>query len=354
MVSFNRGEWSELYGILFLLVKPNIELVDSSFEKIEETDIFTLEKIIMDSKIKLEYEIKDDLIYIYVSDKQERVFTKNEVEEHRILLLEKILSAPSKEGSFQIPVIEDFLDKLSNGNVIKGKSKDKFDMTTIVYDGIKDTKFKLNYSIKSSLGSPPTILNASKHTNFKYRIYNITDHQVKEINNIKTKSKLLDRINKIIELGGKIEFEEVPSDSMNYNLKLIDSKLPEYLGKALLYSYLKNNKILKEVFLKANIFDDEEYGIKKLSDLMEGISFGFVPSVKWDGVNSVNGGLVIVKQDGDVVVLDLVYFKQEVSKYLLDNTKLDSPSTTRYHMLEIQKDTFGYYFTLNLQIRYIR
>ena len=68
-----------------------------------------------------------------------------------------------------------------------------------------------------------------------------------------------------------------PSESMEYNLKMVDSNMPTYIGNALLESYISENKYLKEVFLKANKFEDENIGIKKLGDFLSAISFGFIP-----------------------------------------------------------------------------
>ena len=68
--------------------------------------------------------------------------------------------------------------------------------------------------------------------------------------------------------------------------------------------------------------------------------------------NTVTGGLLIVQTNGDVVTLDLIYHKDEVNNYLLNNTKLDSPSSSRYHMLELEEKNGKVYFTLNLQVRY--
>ncbi len=38
--------------------------------------------------------------------------------------------------------------------------------------------------------------------------------------------------------------------------------------------------------------------------------------------------------------------------YLIDNIKLDSPSSSRYKIFEIYKENSKYYFKLNLQIRF--
>jgi hypothetical protein len=75
-------------------------------------------------------------------------------------------------------------------------------------------------------------------------------------------------------------------------------------------------------------------------------------SEKWNGINEVNGGIIIVTKTGEVYLLDLIYFKHIVDKYLIDNIKLDSPSSKRYKMFDIYKESSRYYFKLNLQIRF--
>ena len=46
------------------------------------------------------------------------------------------------------------------------------------------------------------------------------------------------------------------------------------------------------------------------------------------------------------------YLEKYIRKYILNNTKLESPSSTRYNMLNIFEEDGEYYFTLNLQVRY--
>lgn len=72
----------------------------------------------------------------------------------------------------------------------------------------------------------------------------------------------------------------------------------------------------------------------------------------WDGNNKVNGGIILVTKSGEVFLLDLIYFKNIVDKYLLDNIKFDSPSSSRYGMFDIYKKEGKYFFKLNLQIRF--
>lgn len=299
MTSFNRGEWSEVYGVLFLLIKPKVQIVNSKLETIPNSDIYLIKKIILESTIKLEYEIFDDSIVVYIQGNEFSRLSKEEIDSNRKLLLDKIMSVSEKSGAFEVPNIEDFLIKLSNGHVIKGKSKDKSDIKLISFDRVINNTKTLTYSIKSSLGSPATILNSSSHTNFLYEVNGLNPSDIYLINAINTRTKLLDRINAIKKLGGRISFVGVCSKSLDYNLRMIDSQLPVFLGNALLYSYTKNTKDLKKIFLESNNFTDESFGLKKLGDFLSGISFGFIPSEKWNGIKSVNGGLLVVKTNGD-------------------------------------------------------
>ena len=53
--------------------------------------------------------------------------------------------------------------------------------TPITYSGYNAIS---GFSIKSDIGSPPTLINASKNTRFKYEIFGISDFGMNEINNI--------------------------------------------------------------------------------------------------------------------------------------------------------------------------
>ncbi|MDR0832154.1 MAG: HpaII family restriction endonuclease, partial [Bacillales bacterium] len=98
MLSFNRGEWSELYGILFLLIKPKLKIVNENLHPIK-TDLFLVKEIILDSKLKLSYKIIKDNIAIFVAEKEYKKLSVLEVDITRKELLNKVLSA--KSGSFE-------------------------------------------------------------------------------------------------------------------------------------------------------------------------------------------------------------------------------------------------------------
>lgn len=357
MNGFNRGEWSEIYAIISLLLCPELSIGDSELEELTK-ELYNLKKIKIDDPNFtgiIEYTLDNqENVEVYYNNEFDSVISKIELSENKHKLYEAIATAPIGAGAFEIKGIEGVLKKLTRGKKIKSKSFSKEDFEATVLDRYLGKNVALKYSIKSSLGSPATLLNSSQHTNFLFSVENFDPSLINEVNSIDSRTKLIDRVNFITSHGGKVKFEKIPNEALNYNLKMIDSNMPEYLANVLLQSYITGNKDLLSLFLTSNQFDDENFAKKKLGDFLEGISFGFFPSVKWDGIKQVNGGIVIVKNNGNIIILDLIYYRNEVIKYLMNETKLDSPSASRYHMLELYQLPADnkIYFTLNLQIRY--
>lgn len=350
MYRMNRGEWSELYSVLYLLINNDLKIMDHSLNKLYQSNIYELRAINTENRII--YKIHGSDIEIYDDSNLKLVVSKKEIKNILNVLLDKIINVESKKGSFEISEINYFLDKFTNGKSIKSSSSSKSDLIMTIFDKKVGRLIDLSYSIKSSLGSPSTLLNASQHTNFLYEVSQITKNEAYYVNSINTKQKLIERIEKILKLDGAIKFEKVLSESFEYNLKMIDTGLPEFLGDILLRSYIFNKKNLDELFIELTDFADIDMARKKLSDFLLAISFGLVPSKKWNGENIISGGLIIVKDNGEIGILDLVYYKEELGLYLIDNTKLESPSSNRYNMLNLYFDDNKTYFTLNLQVRY--
>lgn len=351
MAGLNKGEWNELYTLLYLLENSNINIVDSDLQIIDST-IFKINKLMTQGETSLTYKKINNDIEIYQKTRKIGIVSLDDIVKTKEILLNILIDKKTLGGgSIELPIVDKFCKDFTKGYSIKGKSKSKADIAANVKDNIICKNVDINYSIKSQLGSPATLLNASKHTNFMYKIVNFDKEKMKKVNNINTKKKLLDRIHKIKELGGTIEFYKIVSSTLEKNIKLIDSSMDELLANALLYSYVENEKDLQKAFFKANHDKDEIFLRKKLIDLLYGICFGFFPSEEWDGKFYVNGGIMITKNSGDVVLLDKIYHNDTLENYLYGISKFDSPSTTRYHMLEIFEDSGDFYFTLNLQIR---
>lgn len=348
-MGFNKGEWSELYTFLYLLENPDLVIVDENLQVIDKALFKILEIILADKK----YKIEDENILKLLNDEQSKEYDINHLSEQNRVLLAKILAHKSAKGSFEIKEIQPLIDDFFDGQKPKGASNVKGDLTANVLDNKRSQNFNISYNIKSNLGSPATLLNASNHTNFIYEVTGIDDNMMKQCNNIVTSNKLLDRCLFLNSSSATISFIKVESDTFEYNLKLIDSNLDKFLAKMLYISYVENTKDIQELI---SIISTDENDInfykKKISDFANAVTFGMRAGEKWNGTNEVNGGIILVTKTGEVYLLDLIYFKNIVDKYLIDNIKLDSPSSTRYRMFDIYKENGKYFFKLNLQIRF--
>ena len=137
-------------------------------------------------------------------------------------------------------------DKLGISFIKGGNSNNKSD---IVLDFIyqNDRYIDNGFGIKSYLGSKPTLLNASGNTNFLFEVKGVNRKDIENINNINTRTKLKDRIEKIYELGGSLSFLKAEKETMNYNLKMIDSYMPNIVGEMLLSHYKDRCSSIKDV-----------------------------------------------------------------------------------------------------------
>ena len=76
------------------------------------------------------------------------------------------------------------------------------------------------------------------------------------------------------------------------------------------------------------------------------------PSKNWDGKFQATGGYIIVREDGEVLCYH-IYNHNEFQDYLFKNTRIETPSTTRYGFGSIYKENNKNFIKLNLQIRFI-
>jgi len=348
-MGFNKGEWSELYTFLYLLLNPNLAIVDEKLQLIENNKFQIVEILSSDNRYKL-----DDDRVIKISDNgSSKEYNLSYISTKNKILLEKISTHTKAKGSFEIEEIIPLVDDLLEGKKPKGSSLVKGDLEANVLDKYFKKIINLKYSIKSNLGRPATLLNASTHTNFIYEVTNIDDDIMKKNNAIDGRKKLLNRCIFLSKSHASVNFVSVESATFDYNLKMIDSNLDRLLANMLYLSYEQNQKDIKKL-ISNSIKNEDEYAFyqKKIGDFANAVTFGMMASKKWNGINEVNGGILLVSKSGEVYLLDLIYFKNIVDKYLIDNIKLDSPSSTRYKMFEIYKENNRYYFKLNLQIRF--
>ena len=361
-MQFNRGEWSELYALLELLDNQDLKIVDDNLEIIDDSTFRVIGLYVQNNNNEYYFDIKGINVDVLKNNKVISNVKKTEIQKYKEVLLEKIIKELPGNGSFPIQEMKYILEKLTEGNKIKSSSTSKEDISAKLKDNKLNTIVnKVGYSIKSSLGSPATLLNASNNTNFKYLIKGLSTEDIETVNNINTNTKLVDRLKYMKDKNAKIKFDEVISSTMSQNLQMIDSRLPEILADLLLASYEAREKNIGKLLhyvSENNILNytgnSEMYYKKKIGDFLLAVTLGMMPGVIWNGEYDVTGGIILVENDGKILVLDAIYYKEYLVKYLIKNTKLESPSSSRYKMFDIYPDKGENYFNLNLQIRFIK
>jgi type II restriction enzyme len=359
MITGNKGEWSEIYALFKLLGDKQLFLGDKDIEKLEGLVYPIIKVLRSENNGGFEYSIKDELILISGNEE----VLKIQIEEFKakaLFLLNAIKE--NRKRTFSVPEIEEFMQSI-NCMSLKASSSAKTDITIVVHDQRTNQQPTLGFSIKSQLGSPSTLLNAGKTTNFIYEIgfANLSKNEIDEINSISSRSKIMDRITQILNKGGTFEFVKTERQVFSNNLVLIDSLLPQILSEIVFDFYSSDNSHLKDLVnsiakknpLEFDIENEHKFYEYKIKRFLTDVALGMMPSKVWSGKYDATGGYLIVKENGDVLCYH-IYNRNEFEDYLLNNTKLDTASSSRHRFGEIYEEKGQLYFNLNLQIRFTK
>jgi len=359
MITGNKGEWSEIYALFKLLGDKQLFLGDKDIEKLEGLVYPIIKVLRSENNGEFEYSIKDEIIL--VSGNEQVLKIPIEQFKPKALFLLKTIKE-NRERTFSVPEIEEFMQSI-NCISLKASSSAKTDITIVVHDQRTNQQPTLGFSIKSQLGSPSTLLNAGKTTNFIFKIngVDLTDKQIDEINSISSRSKIMDRISTIQTKGGSFRFVKTERQIFSNNLVLIDSLLPHILSQIVFdfysseYSHLTDlvNQTSEKNPLEFDIENEHKFYEYKIKRFLTDVALGMMPSKVWSGKYDATGGYLIVKENGDVLCYH-IYNRNEFEDYLLNNTKLDTASSSRHGFGEIYQEDNQLYFNLNLQIRFTK
>ncbi|UIR54775.1 HpaII family restriction endonuclease [Sphingobacterium sp. SRCM116780] len=358
MLTGNKGEWSEIYALFKLLGDGKMYAGDGDLNRVANL-VYPIISILRKEPV-------DDFSYTIDNTNVNIIDSKgNSITVVAVEFLNKandlLKAIKTNTKTFAIPEIESFMNTI-NSHSLKAKSTAKTDITIIIHDLRTGIQPVLGFSIKSRLGSPSTLLNAGETTNFVYKVENsnLSSTEIERINNIDSRQKLKDRITAIGNTGSTLRFVGTQKQVFQNNLILIDSMLPQILSSLLLLSAELGDSNLERLCEKLEErnplnFDTSTahlYYNYKLKRLLVDIALGMMPGKIWNGIYEANGGYLVVKENGDVLCYH-VYNRNEFEDYLLKNTKLETPSTTKHKFGLIYQENGENFFKLNLQIRFI-
>ena len=379
----NKGEWSELYALYKLLSEQNlypINIDNKNGQRLRMPILSILRHT--EQYLKAEYKIEEDgQVVINANGHNIIQIAKSDFDDIAPKLFEAIKKgAPNEDGtsdsSFELPEFDEFRKNTCCPNIkcysknLGNGEKDKSDLYIVIHDFVTGQTPIQGFSIKSEIGKPPTLLNATNLTNFKYKLSeNLPEEMVAQINSMVNKRGQADikgRVRAILEQQVSLEFSTInPNAKGDYvfleNLMLVDSMLPQIVSNLLVLSYSEDTRILSSLTDKLSEINPLGFPMKtnkkqyeaKVRRFVSDITLGMVPSAPWEAAHQAYG-MLVVNTKGEIDCYHIIY-RKSLEDYLYENLKFETASASRYGFGKIETGSDGcQYFTLNLQLRFTK
>lgn len=373
-ITGNKGEWSEAYVLLKLLADGRLNAADSSLEPLADV-FYPLVKVIKHEADQERAYVLNGNIKVVDGLSNEVLF---EVPVARFLEESKLMldGIKASSGSFALPASENFLNSIDVHSLSAGSANTK-DIIVVVHDMVTGKKPELGFSIKSLIGKDATLFNPGAGTNFIYELdaprgldFNVEDFNRETF----VRSRISARLNRLEELGFSIRFARTQSNTLELNLTLIDSSLPQILGFILLDRFKSGRSSIYELLariteanpLKFDLSCGHPFYSYKMKSFLVDAALGMTPEKVWNGVYDATGGIIIVKETGDLVCYH-IYNRNEFQTYLIENTRLEQAATSEdslnpgfvdakkskpYKYGWVYEENGKYFIKLNLQVRF--
>ena len=216
----------------------------------------------------------------------------------------------------------------------------------------------LGFSIKSQLGSPSALLNASGATLISFSIEPAPSVRVvKRINRIDTRGRVRDRVRALNKAGYTFRSCTYLNKTFYNNLILVDSEMPRIMALMVWEYYATGVRRCSELAEVLVDMDPLGVGVRgevfyryKLKKLLVEIALGLMPATPWEGCYEVNGGYLVVRRDGEVLCYHF-YDRNRFEDFLFYNTQFDTPSASRWNFGELSEDGA---LKLPVLVRFIR
>jgi type II restriction enzyme len=339
----NKGEWSEAYVLLKLLVDPALVASDSQLNPVDGR-YYIVKQIIWRSKNEERILTPKANAYSSESDTSKSV-TLDEIRD----ALPKILFDISQgERAFPMPIVQDIYERMGLPS-FKMSSAKKIDISLVIpsMGGVQDRE--LGFSIKSQLGSNSTLLNASSTTNIRYMVQGKDAREALGSEGLGHYRANLDAIS---ANAGSLIFDGFESDTFSANLRNFSSDFPEFYAE-MVRTYVtgeSSTRNLAELTTVSSTSSSEvnqrRYQVKSF---LRAVALGLVPGSQWSGKLAGYGGYIVVKRTGELVCLHLDN-DDEFKDYLFENTAFDIPKNDLFQSPKVIEDELQIF--LNAQIRF--
>ncbi len=368
----NKGEWAEFYVMMKLLGEGRLYTANKLLQKNYQSYLDVLKIIRQECETQvLEYIIDESTAVVVVKPQNSDVVLVTipikEFNDYAKMLFDGIKDVKGSSVPAPDPVC-DFAKviyvskpKAPAVKALKKQFGGKNDIFIEVRDGQTAIVSIMGFSIKSKFGQNPTLFNAGSSSQFLYKLTGCDDIIMEQFNAItenggrgwsKCKSYLADH-------GISLEFVRTQNPIYNDNLFLVRESMAKIMAwcvKDRLIDSPDHFEVMETVerMIAANPLNvpgARVYYEKAIKDFLMAGFTGMTAGKEWDGKEQVNGGYIVVMDDGDVICYHS-NDRESFRDYLYKNTHFEYVSADKYSWSRIIKIDNEYYLPLNLSIRF--
>jgi len=368
----NKGEWAEFYVMMKLLGEGRLYTANKLLQKNYQSYLDVLKIIRQECETQvLEYIIDEtnDVVIVKTQDSDTILATMpvSDFNDYAKMLFDGIKDVKGSSVPAPDPVC-DFAKviyvskpKAPAVKALKKQFGGKNDIFIEVRDGQTAIVSIMGFSIKSKFGQNPTLFNAGSSSQYLYKLTGCNDAMMDEFNAItenggrgwsKCKAYLSDH-------GISMEFARTQNPIYNDNLFLVRESMAKIMAwcvKDRLIDSPSHFEVMETVerMIAANplgVPGARVYYEKAIKDFLMAGFTGMTAGKEWDGKEQVNGGYIVVMDDGDVICYHSSD-RESFRDYLYRNTHFEYVSADKYLWSRIIKIDGEYYLPLNLSVRF--
>lgn len=368
----NKGEWAEFYVMMKLLGEGRLYTANKLLQKNYQSYLDVLKIIRQECETQvLEYIIDEANSVVIVkpqdSDTILATMPVSDFNDYAKMLFDGIKDVKGSSVPAPDPVC-DFAKviyvskpKAPAVKALKKQFGGKNDIFIEVRDGQTAIVSIMGFSIKSKFGQNPTLFNAGSSSQYLYKLTGCDDTMMDEFNAItenggrgwsKCKAYLSDH-------GISMEFARTQNPIYNDNLFLVRESMAKIMAwcvKDRLIDSPGHFEVMETVerMIAANplgVPGARVYYEKAIKDFLMAGFTGMTAGKEWDGKEQVNGGYIVVMDDGDVICYHSSD-RESFRDYLYRNTHFEYVSADKYVWSRIIKIDGEYYLPLNLSVRF--
>lgn len=368
----NKGEWAEFYVMMKLLGEGRLYTANKLLQKNYQSYLDVLKIIRQECETQvLEYIIDETngVVIVKTQDSDTILATMpvSDFNDYAKMLFDGIKDVKGSSVPAPDPVC-DFAKviyvskpKAPAVKALKKQFGGKNDIFIEVRDGQTAIVSIMGFSIKSKFGQNPTLFNAGSSSQYLYKLTGCND-------------AMMDEFNAITENGGRgwskckaylsnhgisMEFARTQNPIYNDNLFLVRESMAKIMAwcvKDRLIDSPSHFEVMETVerMIAANplgVPGARVYYEKAIKDFLMAGFTGMTAGKEWDGKEQVNGGYIVVMDDGDVICYHSSD-RESFRDYLYRNTHFEYVSADKYLWSRIIKIDGEYYLPLNLSVRF--